>query len=182
MDKSLQVFFNSCVTTGPDQCAFHADSISEIQANLESLYNSVSASPVPVYNGSSIYGTVDYNVLRNAVVMALYTPADSYALLAQGLAALQARNGTSIYTMLGGSAPYECDEKAPLSNMWEVLSAVQCGDGAELGGSADDLVAYWNENKDNSSFADVMTASRVACMYVGSSLPLVGELTCLCTY
>ncbi len=107
--------------------------------------------------------------------MALYEPAKSYPLLAQGLAALQAGNGTIIYTMPGGGAPYECDEKTPLSNMWELLSAVQCGDGADLGGSAADLVAYWNENKDYSSFADVMAASRVACMYVGPSFPLMGR-------
>ncbi len=71
--------------------------------------------------------------------------------------------------MQAGSAPYECDDKAPLSNMLDAFTAILCGDGTELGTSPADLVAYWDENKNNSTFADVMTASRVSCLYVGPS-------------
>ncbi|KAF8910277.1 hypothetical protein CPB85DRAFT_1562210 [Mucidula mucida] len=152
-----------CVAAGPAQCAFHADSISEIQANLESLYDSISASPVPVYDGFSVYGTVDYNVLKNAVVMALYEPAKSYPLLAQ--AWLRSRRGTERSSIRCRAEAHHMNAtRNPVVQYVGVVERSAVRRWCRLGGSAADLVAYWNENKDYSSFADVMAASRVACM------------------
>ncbi|KAF8902292.1 TAP-like protein-domain-containing protein [Mucidula mucida] len=166
-DKTMQTFYNGCHAAGPELCAFYASSPPEIEANLNALYASVLASPVPVYSPSSpAYGIVDYRVLRNAVRAALYAPYASFTTLAQGLAQLAAGNGSSIYQMQLDSAPFECGSSNSTStylNTLEVLVAVSCGDGVEITNSVTELQDYWTELSGISSFSDAMIWVRATC-------------------
>ncbi|KAF9026342.1 hypothetical protein BDZ89DRAFT_1067689 [Hymenopellis radicata] len=159
-DRTMQTFYNACHSAGPEDCAFYASSPPEIEANLNDLYASVLASPVPVYSPSSPPTGL------NAVKAALYTPYASFTALAQGLAQLAAGNGSAIYQMQLGSAPFECDSPNSTStylNTWEVLLAVSCGDGVEITDSVADLQDYWKEISGISSFADGLVWLRATC-------------------
>ncbi|KAF8915229.1 TAP-like protein-domain-containing protein [Mucidula mucida] len=135
--------------------------------HLQSLYSSVLASPIPVYDTSSgAYAIIDFTVLKNLIFTSLYAPYISFPFLAQGLAELQAGNVSTFSTLLaGGAAAYECNTgNNPLYfNAQESFTAINCGDAVEVGGSAADLTAYWDSFRDTSSFADSWMYQRVGC-------------------
>ncbi|KAF8990030.1 hypothetical protein BDZ89DRAFT_1087313, partial [Hymenopellis radicata] len=164
-DRAMQTFFNGCYSAGPNNCAFYASSPSEIESNLNALYASVLASPVPVYSSSSpAYGVVDYRILRNAVKTALSAPYASFSILAQGLTELAVGNGTIIYEMQLDGLPFECSSSsATYLNTWEAQSAVACGDGVAVTDSVADLEEYWKEVSGISTFADTIVWVRVGC-------------------
>ncbi len=174
-DKTLQAFFDSCHAAGPTRCAFYADSASQIQANLQKLYDSVRASPIPVYDASSgTYAVIDANLLKIFVFVSMYFPHIYFPLLAQGLAELQVGNVSTFSAFLTGDASvYECNTgtNPPYANVQETFTAVNCGDAVEVGGSAADLTAYWDSFKVKSSFADSWMYQRVGCVYDISSIP-----------
>ncbi|KAF9026337.1 alpha/beta-hydrolase [Hymenopellis radicata] len=175
-DLTLQAFFDSCYSAGPNGCAFYAPSPSEIEANLNDLYTAVLASPVPFYTSSS-YGIVDYRILKNVVYTALWTPYTSFPVLSKGLAELAGGNGATIYQMqLSGAVGFEmepsgqrfeCDCPTSTSpsymNTWEMRLAISCGDGAQVTDSVADLESYWKEASSISSFSDTMTWMRAIC-------------------
>ncbi|KAF9031846.1 alpha/beta-hydrolase [Hymenopellis radicata] len=167
-DKTLQAFFDGCYAAGPTRCAFYADSASQIQANLQSLYDSVLASPIPVYDASSgTYAILDFTLLKSVIFTSLYTPYLYFPLIAQGLAELQAGNVSTFSKLLaGGAAAYECNtgNNPPYPNSQEAFTAINCGDAVEVGGSAADLTTYWDSFKDKSSFADSWMYQRVGCV------------------
>ncbi|KAF9031836.1 hypothetical protein BDZ89DRAFT_1063719 [Hymenopellis radicata] len=165
-DRAMQTFFDGCYAAGPNNCAFYASSPSEIESNLNTLYASVLAEPVPVYSSSSpAYGIVDYSILRSAVKTALSTPYASFSILAQGLAELAAGNGTIIYEMQLDGVPFECatSSSATYLNTWEAQFAVACGDGVEVTDSVADLEEYWKQVSGISTFADTIIRVRVGC-------------------
>ncbi|KAK0231501.1 TAP-like protein-domain-containing protein [Armillaria fumosa] len=114
------------------------------------LYTSLLTEPVPVVSTSS-YGVVDYNVLKTAVLVSLYDPYTLFPVLAQGLASLAAGDGTIIYEMQETTI----DPSSYYDNSWEVRIAVPCGD-APNNDTVADLFAYWDRNKDVTSFSDLI--------------------------
>ncbi|THV01226.1 alpha/beta-hydrolase [Dendrothele bispora CBS 962.96] len=95
-DKAMQAFFDGCHSAGPEACAFFNSSPSQIEANLEAIYDSVCTQPVPVFSGET-YGVITYDALRLVVVGALQSA--NFPMLAAGLAELSTGNGTAIYQM-----------------------------------------------------------------------------------
>jgi hypothetical protein len=95
-DKTMQDFFDHCYAAGPDNCAFYASSPSEIEASLNKIYDSLRSQPLPVFSGDT-YGVLTYDQLRGTILGALYFAQASFPILAQGLAELQAGNGTGIF-------------------------------------------------------------------------------------
>ncbi|KAK0445905.1 TAP-like protein-domain-containing protein [Armillaria borealis] len=142
-DKVMQSFFDGCVATGPDGCAFYASTAEQISDNLDSLYDSLLIQPVPVVS-PPFYGVVDYTALRNTVWYALYEPYGLFSILAEGLASLAAGNGTIIYRV-------QADVYNPSSgydNSWDAGFAIACGDAANNTDSVADLFEYWDGIKE----------------------------------
>ncbi|CAK5277023.1 unnamed protein product [Mycena citricolor] len=115
--QALQFFFTSCVSAGPEVCAFYKSTPETISARLEKLTNAVRAKPVPA-------------VTR----LALYTPYASFPVLAQGLA----NPNTGRVDHIGLSdlaAPlFQCtpaDESAG-DNGLDSGVGIECGDMAEV--------------------------------------------------
>ncbi|KAK0479962.1 TAP-like protein-domain-containing protein [Armillaria luteobubalina] len=158
-DKDMQSFFDGCVAAGPDACTFYAPTAEQISNNLDSLYESLLAQPVPVVS-SSVYGVVDYSVLRSVIWNALYAPYLTFSTLAEGLASLAAGNGTIIY----GMQATVYDPSSVYDNSWEAEIAISCGDALNNTDSVADLFAYWDEVKDLSTFANLLLIrQRVSC-------------------
>ncbi|KAF5365425.1 hypothetical protein D9758_010839 [Tetrapyrgos nigripes] len=139
-DKSMQTFYDSCHSAGPDSCPFYSSSPSEIEAALNDIYETVRLQPVPVSSGDT-FGVLTYDRLRGAILAALEYP-PLFPTLAEGLAELQAGNGTIIYH--SGTATV-----AGLS--WDALVAIWCSDTNPSDADAEQLRQYMS--KINSTFA-----------------------------
>ncbi|KAJ7669087.1 TAP-like protein-domain-containing protein [Mycena rosella] len=166
-DKALQTFFDGCTAAGPDLCAFYAPTASAIEARLETLTAAVRARPVPVITSTG-YGIVDYSLLRSVIYNSLYTPYALFPVLAQGLAALEAGNGTILFSMGETAPPFECDctnATVPFHlNVAEATVAIQCGDAVEVNDSVEELRNFFENAARTSEFAEFFVGSnRVSC-------------------
>ncbi|KAK7028826.1 hypothetical protein VNI00_014839 [Paramarasmius palmivorus] len=133
-DKTMQTFFDGCNAAGPEACPFYASSPSEIEANLETIYETLRQQPIPVFTGDS-YGTVTYDTLRNVVTSALDSPVDLFVPLAAGLAQLSAGNGTLIHQLFTSFVT----SSAPVG---EANIAIECSDADPLNMTSSDLRDY----------------------------------------
>ncbi|KAK0191607.1 Alpha/Beta hydrolase protein [Armillaria mellea] len=158
-DKDMESFFDGCVAAGPNACAFYAPTAEQISNNLDSLYDSLLAQPVPVVS-SSVYGLVDYSALQAAIWNTLYEPYIYFSSLAEGLANLAAGNGTIIYELQATAY----DPSTVYDNLWEAEIAITCGDALNNNDSVADLFAYWDEVKNISTFANILPLKqRISC-------------------
>ncbi|KAK0457513.1 TAP-like protein-domain-containing protein [Desarmillaria tabescens] len=157
-DKDMQSIFDACVAAGPEACAFYAPTSEEISNNLNSLYESLRAQPVPVVT-PSFYGVVDYAALRTAVKYTLYRPYVYASVFAQGLAALAAGDGSIIYEM---QAPVN-DPSTVYDNGLEAEIAISCSDALNNTDSLPDLLAYWDSIKGVSTFSDLLFTQMLSC-------------------
>ncbi|CAK5277029.1 unnamed protein product [Mycena citricolor] len=165
-DKALQFFFTSCVSAGPEVCAFYKSTPETISARLEKLTNAVRAKPVPAVTPAG-YGLVDYSLLRSVVFQALYTPYASFPVLAQGLANLEHGDASIIFGLSDLAAPlFQCtpaDESAG-DNGLDSGVGIECGDMAEVTDPIDQLTAKWLQASKVSRFAEFLAGSmRVQC-------------------
>ncbi|KAJ7367641.1 hypothetical protein DFH08DRAFT_795785 [Mycena albidolilacea] len=92
-DKVWVSFVDGCVAAGPQGCAFFAPTATEILDNVDKIYASLRARPIPVWTNGS-YGVVDYSLLRRAIFKSFYTPYAHFPILARALAELSVGNGT----------------------------------------------------------------------------------------
>ncbi|KAJ7474134.1 TAP-like protein-domain-containing protein [Mycena latifolia] len=164
-DKALQTFFDGCAAAGPAGCAFHAPSASEISANLSALTDSIREKPAVAITPAS-YGIVDFDVLRNAILIALFSPYDAFPALAQALADLAGGNATTLYAL--NAAPTftcECSAAAPPfhANALESYVTIACGDGTPVDDDIPALRAFYENATRVSSFADLLASTRVLC-------------------
>ncbi|KAJ6604115.1 hypothetical protein DFH09DRAFT_1441973 [Mycena vulgaris] len=164
-DKTLQTFFDGCAAAGPADSAFHAPSASAISRNLAALTASIREQPLAVVTPAS-HGIVDFVFLRNAVLNALYGPCDAFASLAHGLADLAAGNATTLYAQ-SAVPTFECACNASavpfhLNNL-EAYMAVACGDATPVEDSIPQLQRYYEDGLKVSSFADLLSSTRVLC-------------------
>ncbi|KAJ7116844.1 alpha/beta-hydrolase [Mycena crocata] len=138
-DKALQTFFDGCAAAGPDACAFHAPTASQIADKLTALTESIRAQPFPVLTALS-HGI--------------------------GLAALAAGNATGVYTEHESPA-FECDcdaGQAPFTlNNFEAQIVTSCGDAAAIEDSVADLRQFYAQEARVSSFADIWGHWRIHC-------------------
>ncbi|KAK7468368.1 hypothetical protein VKT23_002884 [Stygiomarasmius scandens] len=142
-DKAMQAFFDSCHSAGPETCAFYASSPAEIEANLETVYDTVRTQPVPVFSGDT-FGVITYDALRMVVVGALQQPANTFPQLAAGLAELSTGNGTIIYQLFAQAFSENLD-------ITESMIAIECSDADPLNDNASQLENYMSGI--NSTFA-----------------------------
>ncbi|THV00210.1 hypothetical protein K435DRAFT_657531 [Dendrothele bispora CBS 962.96] len=97
-DKAMQAFFDTCHSAGPEVCAFYDSSPSQIEANLEAIYDSLRKQPLPYVSGDS-FGIVTYDLLRGLILLGLHTQ-DFFPIMAVMLAELSVGNVTTISQML----------------------------------------------------------------------------------
>ncbi|KAH8833690.1 TAP-like protein-domain-containing protein [Flagelloscypha sp. PMI_526] len=166
-DKTMQAFFDSCSAAGSSACAFWKPTSSEIQADLEALYQNVRASPIPVHTSGLRYGTVGYSQLRSLVFQSLFSPYRSFPALAQGLADLREhRDGKNLLDLLGGGIAEDFDSQCaeyPLRHEIESLIAIACNDGTNVNGTLDAFLEYSKDFRDRTQWADAWEIIRVAC-------------------
>ncbi|KAJ6509651.1 Alpha/Beta hydrolase protein [Mycena vulgaris] len=166
-DKVLQTFFDSCAAAGPEACAFYAPTPAAIADRLTALTASIRAQPVPVVTPTA-YGIVDYALLRNALFTSFYVPYILFAPLAAGLAALEAGDGTILFSIMQTAPPFECDcsnSTVPFHlNNGEAVVAIQCGDAVEVTDSIEELRTFYDKAAQTSEFVEFLVgANRVSC-------------------
>ncbi|KAF5357280.1 hypothetical protein D9758_005918 [Tetrapyrgos nigripes] len=144
-DKTMQWFFDGCHAAGPENCAFYASSPAKIEAALDDIYDSLRSQPLPVFLNSDLYGVLTYDTLRSIIMVALYTP-PLFPLLAQGLAEVQAGNGTTLLELLSAVSAD--------GNSTEAVTAIECGDSDPFNADASQLREYMS--RINSTFAGML--------------------------
>ncbi|KAF7308918.1 Abhydrolase-4 domain-containing protein [Mycena kentingensis (nom. inval.)] len=175
-DKALQAFADGCVSAGPNDCAFYSPSASTIISNIDALYASLHARPLPVLlPGSNTGGVFTFSNLRYTVFHALYSPYALVAPLAQGLAELQ-KNGDattlfSLFIQMQNSVnptPFEpcgCGDSAAEQQFVSFPEySIICNDGERVSPKYEDLVDFYAGLRQLSSFADVWNEFHARCM------------------
>ncbi|KAF7340406.1 AB hydrolase-1 domain-containing protein [Mycena venus] len=146
-DKTLQTFFDGCVSAGPSACAFYAPTASQIASNLASLADSIRAQPFP----------------RPHLPLARH---GRLQLLSQLHLRLSEGNATGVYTA-NQTPDFECDctsDAAPFTaNIFESQIATACGDGPVVNDSITELREFYTNQAKVSSFADIWGHWRIHC-------------------
>jgi hypothetical protein len=75
-NKTLQYFYDRCVEAGPDECAIHESSASQVETRVEAIFDSLKLNPIAVSNGTQPgeYGIIDYGLMRRVMLDFLYGP------------------------------------------------------------------------------------------------------------
>lgn len=121
-------FVNGCVAAGPNGCAFFAPAAAEILANLDKLYASLRARPIPVRTNTS-FSIVNYSTLRFTIFRALYEPYALFPPLAEALADLTKDNATALFKTTEKPA-FKCAcDPSQHESVGDAGQAVICNDG-----------------------------------------------------
>ncbi|KAJ7806551.1 TAP-like protein-domain-containing protein [Mycena olivaceomarginata] len=164
-DKAWMAFVDGCVAAGPNGCAFYAPTAAELSNNLENLYASLRARPIPVRTNTS-FGVVDYSTLRYTIFQALYAPYQSFPTLARALADLSKGNATALFKMSETPA-FECacdPSQYRFESVGEAGNAVLCNDGKRISPEYEDLLAHYQGLSNSSGWADVWENIRLPCL------------------
>jgi hypothetical protein len=164
-DKAWMAFVHGCVAAGPAGCAFFAPTAAEILENVEKIYASLRARPIPVRTETS-FGVVDYSLLRYTVFESLFAPYALFPTLAQALADLSVGNGTTLFKMTETpSFQCACDPSEYLfESVAEAESAVLCNDGQRISQGYEEVLTHYHKMSQISSWADVWEPIRMACL------------------
>ncbi|KAJ7838606.1 Alpha/Beta hydrolase protein [Mycena olivaceomarginata] len=165
-DKALQTFFDGCAAAGPDLCAFYKPTAAEVAERLTTLTESVRRTPIPAL-ASTGYGLVDYSLLRNTIFKSLYAPYEWFPALAQGMAALERGDGTTLYSIsLQQGTPFQddCTTNSTATPTDDAAIAIQCGDAVEVKDSVQEVTDFYRNAARTSKFAEFFVgSSRVSC-------------------
>ncbi|KAF5365053.1 hypothetical protein D9758_010999 [Tetrapyrgos nigripes] len=150
-DKTMQAFYDGCHAAGPEACAFYASSPAEIQANVEAIYASIRAQPVPTFDGDDSFGILTYDNLRAIVLAALKNPQPVlFPIMAAAFAELSAGNATGLSQILGDGA----SESGDFDNMINEIS-IWCSDAEPSDLDASQLREYMSNI--NSTFSGMFS-------------------------
>ncbi|KAG9384978.1 TAP domain protein [Pyrenophora tritici-repentis] len=96
-DKIVEKFFQYCYKAGPENCSFYADSPERIEQRLSDLIETIRREPIGVTDRSAVNRPIiiTYEVLRFALLSAMYRPISQWPGIAQNLLELEMRNGVS---------------------------------------------------------------------------------------
>jgi hypothetical protein len=147
-------------------CAFYKPTAAEIAERLTTLTESVRRTPIPAL-ASTGYGLVDYSLLRNTIFKSLYAPYEWFPALAQGMAALEKGNGTTLYSIsVQQDTPFQddCTTNSTATPTDDAAIAIQCGDAAEVKDSVQEVTDFYRNAARTSKFAEFFVgSSRVSC-------------------
>ncbi|KAJ7066946.1 TAP-like protein-domain-containing protein [Mycena amicta] len=162
-NKALEQFFTGCFNAGPSGCAFYDSSPAKIASNLDALLQTFRDQPQPVLTNTS-HGIVDFSFLRNVVFGSIYSPYNTFVTLAERLAELSGGNATNTYAQYQVD-PFECDSSsdANVGSIFEAEISTACGDAGIVDDSIGDLRAFYANEAELSSFADIWGLWRIWC-------------------
>lgn len=163
-DRVFQMFFDSCASAGPDLCAFYAPTAAAISTKLDQLLERVRETPIPVIIDPSFYGLVDDYLVRTTILSTLYTPYDSWPMLATALADLENGNGTLMYST-ANSPVFQCNCTQPSSfvdNNFEAVFAIANGDAIEVHDSVKDLKKFFKHLESITQFPQLVATLRIS--------------------
>lgn len=163
----MQAFFDGCYKTGPERCAFYADSSETIAANLAVLYKKVRTNPIAVKvpNG---YDVVDWTTLRDVIFQAMYKPYTTYTDLAEALAQLAAGSGHKLLNMKAKQLP-TCNgpgsSKGYATNhgVTEATWIVACNDGKAVPTDLPSTQNYYDDMTRKFEFGSRWASMRLSC-------------------
>ncbi|KAJ7598664.1 hypothetical protein C8J56DRAFT_1000238 [Mycena floridula] len=176
---TMQTFFDDCFAAGPSLCGYHASSPAQIAENLEALYDKIRLGPLPVNNGS-MYGLVDYSLLRAVIFRSLYKPYTTFMTLAAALRDLETGDGTALYKM-GYQDPFECscNSEGAVDHIQrpETTTTVICNDALNSNYTFEESLEVVQENMEFSPWFDLWSATigPLICPPIGgnTSYPLL---------
>ncbi|KAF5365051.1 hypothetical protein D9758_010997 [Tetrapyrgos nigripes] len=159
-DKTMQVFYDGFHAASPEACAFYASSPAEIQANVEALYASIRAQPVPVFEGDDSFGILTYDNLRSFVFEALKSPQPVlFPMMAAAFAELSAGNATGLSPILSGGG----SEIGDFDSMINMIS-IYCSNAEPSDLDASQLREYMSNI--NSTFSGMFSLQIMTCCVV----------------
>ncbi|KAJ6508288.1 TAP-like protein-domain-containing protein [Mycena sanguinolenta] len=164
-EKTWMSFVDGCVSAGPHGCAFFAPTAAEISSNVDEIYASLRARPIPVRTDTS-FGVVDYTMVRATIFRTLYSPYAQFPRLAQALADLSKGNGTALFKMFETPA-FECacdPSQFQFGSIREADSAILCNDGKRISPEYEQVVAHYQNSRTVSDWADVWEWIRMPCL------------------
>lgn len=178
-DKSLQMFFEKCSASSPDECAFWSSTPEEISQRLDAIYESLRKKPLAVTTNTGYgYDILDYSILRGVVFTSLYEPYALFRPLALGLKELEQGNGTLIISMAHRSdGKIECESpgsegSVPNPDLADASTAIYCSDTKEINDGPQELYEkLLSMFKEFSSFAQMWIRGSAKCAYVPFSSP-----------
>lgn len=115
-DKGIDAFILACHKAGKPSCAFWAPTPKAIRQNTNKLFEHVKQYPVSVAQ-SGVHGVIDIDLLLRTTFIALYSPYDSFATLAEAYVAFSRGDGSLILIMSGIGGTLECPAHAPFNNV-----------------------------------------------------------------
>jgi hypothetical protein len=112
---------------------------------LTTLTESVRRTPIPAL-ASTGYGLVDHSLLRNTIFKSLYAPYERFPALAQGMAALERGDGTTLYSIsVQQGMPFQddCTTNSTATPTDDAVIAIQCGDAVEVKDSVQEVTDFY---------------------------------------
>lgn len=132
-DAAIRTFFKYCFEAGREKCDFWSDSSEVIEAHFNAVVADLEANPIIVADRNlvdtpTIVTITDFKALLST---APYAPSDLYPILAQALAEIEQRNGTTLYSFTGngGRLDDNCGETNPNAPDIEPRHFIACNDG-----------------------------------------------------
>lgn len=183
-DKALGSFFSSCHQAGAQNCTFWGASVKNITARFDKIVTDLKSHPIPIPNPSScgVPLMATYSDLKQIVLQALYSPLDTFPMLAKVLSGLE-RGNTAAYeiAVTGGSIPANPCANSTTGLNTDVNTLIKCADGS-AGNKYSNVTQYRNYvdglSEQSRFFAEVWptNANGVSCRSVNVKPPKSGRL------
>jgi hypothetical protein len=177
-DKVLDYFYASCTEAGPQECALYEETPDAIKARVEKIFDDLKYKPLPVVigDGPQDYGVVDYGMVRETILNKfLYFPftfgGKNASII---LSSLEQGDGSPLYkAQLDDSGNLQCspDGGSSQGTFQQATIAIMCSDGDQVNDTLSDLQKWFENNRKESTFADVWT-HRIICSYVTGPIML----------
>lgn len=103
-ETALQGFFDECIKAGSERCRLAAlgNTGSELWDVITSFLNKLKDEPLSVYVNNTVYGLLTYDrLLRNGILMSLFSPMRQWYFAADTLAKLVQGNATQAFMVFG---------------------------------------------------------------------------------
>ncbi|KAF3024311.1 hypothetical protein E8E14_013745 [Neopestalotiopsis sp. 37M] len=113
-DGALTRLYTACFAAGRDRCPiFHPNGADYIERDISTALHKLRASPLPVWTqGMLVPEIVTYEKVVDAMFSALYSPYQSFPLLAKSMAALMDGINTSALEYFLTQSDFECSDES----------------------------------------------------------------------
>jgi len=167
-DAVLSAFFTFCHQAGPSKCPLHAPSAAAIRDRVHNILDGLSRAPIPVPFAPKAPAVLTKKALHQFMFQSLYSPIKLFPVLADGLAAIETNNLTTLTdvtdTFLDLGVECACESYPWLENTWkDGFHAIACGDGDKVPNAPGDYEAFFQNLAAKSSFASIWGIHHLEC-------------------